>query len=114
MKELMEMRRTEWGENYSPLTGDLRRIVQVTIGELLDAKATREEIRTAIVLALAQNGATEELKRYAEGFCRGLFGDGSAYYASGSYSVEDPNADRHIHRGYSAGFAFMRLRGGLS
>lgn len=110
MKYLREARKREWQENYRHLVGDLRRRVYGKVDELLDRDASRSEIKALIVDELAMAGTTPELEWYAEGFARGLFEDGSAYYRQDLELLEQPRANKHNHLGYSAGLFVARQR----
>lgn len=115
MQYLKELRKTERNENYAHLVGDLRRRVHEQITEVLDRNAPleREEIKRLICEELSQGQITQELEYYAEGFVRGLFHDGGAYYRSELPTLptkEQPKAEKHNHLGYSAGMVLRRLR----
>jgi hypothetical protein len=72
---------------------------------------TRQDIKLLILEELQQNGVTQELEWYAEGFVRGLLKKGSPYYAivDGSGRLTQ-RANRHNHLGYSAGMHLRRMR----
>lgn len=110
MEYLREARKREWQENYQHLVGDLRRRVYGKVDELLDREAARSEIKALIVDELSIDGITDELEWYVEGFARGLFEDGSAYYRQDLELLQQRRANKHNHLGYSAGLFVARQR----
>ena len=117
MQYLKELRKTERNENYAHFVGDLRQRVHQEITEMFEKNAPlrREEIKKLICKHLAykhleMGGVTQELEYYAEGFVRGLFHDGGAYYRPELPPEVQLKAERHNHLGYSAGLVLRRLR----
>jgi hypothetical protein len=114
MQYLKEAKKRERNENYAHLVGELRKRVHMRVNDLLgmeDPKGpSRQDIKLLILEELQENGVTQELEWYAEGFVRGLSGKGSAYYARGEGMPTPPGANKHTHLGYSAGMHLRRIR----